>query len=140
MRSFSTEDILEKLASENSQERRMALGVIVLTPLPEFVADVIRTLQQDTDNTVRERAAWVLDQLGSPLAMSVLVDALEDECYGVRSCASWALVRMGEPVVTSVTSVLRSGSDEAREMAYLVLLRVNSPLARDAVRRYWKQN
>lgn len=92
---------------------------------------------RDEVEEVRAAAAWALGQLRDRSSASALVATLCDPSFVVRSNAGWALVYIGEEVVGEVADVLgRSVHADAREMAYLVLARIQSSAARAALRGY----
>lgn len=140
----STEEVLTLLKSDQARER--ALGLALVGKLCCYPAlEQCLLLLRDPDQEVRERAAWALDQLRSPVAVPALIEALCDTSFGVRSNAGWALVHLAqytvpELVVPDVIDVLSSSDDEdARQMAFLVLQYIGGETAQDAIRRYWKR-
>jgi HEAT repeat protein len=46
---------------------------------------------RDTDERVREQAAWALGAIGDARALAGLTAALKDSASGVRRQAAWAL-------------------------------------------------
>lgn len=130
------DQLLALLESPAAKDRKLGLLWIAHYENHDFLGDVLKLLL-DADPQVRERAAWTLDQLENPAAIPALIDALYDDEFGVRSNAGWALVHLGEQVVAQVIEVLQADYEPARQMAYQVLVRMESPSARDAIRRYW---
>ena len=118
-------NILEYLSSDDSTDRISALLEIAAGSLMEHFDRVVHCLLSDRSDTVRERAAWVLDNLNDPRAIPALLRAIHDPCWGVRSGAGWALVHLGESVRSEVEKILReSGNQGAREMALMILQRL----------------
>ncbi|MSP17765.1 MAG: HEAT repeat domain-containing protein [Myxococcales bacterium] len=91
-------------------------------------------LLADADESVRIAAAWALDQLHDLAATPCLVIALADLSFEARSASGWALVHLGERVVDEVAAVLRDGSDDAKEMALLMLRRIAGAAATEVLR------
>ncbi|MEJ5239845.1 MAG: HEAT repeat domain-containing protein [Anaerolineales bacterium] len=60
---------------------------------PQFLQAQIRDLQ-DRDKNKRQRAAWVLAEIGDPQAIPALLYALRDKEEEVRRRVSWALQRI----------------------------------------------
>lgn len=140
---MNTAEIIEFLRSKEASKR--CLGLKLAGRQLEYAALPLasRALVADNDPEVRALAAWTLDQLGSPVTVPALIEALYDPDFNVRSNAGWALVHMAERmipqvVVPDVVDVMRDrNSSNARQMAYLVLNHIGNESARDAIRRYW---
>ncbi|MFO0649581.1 MAG: HEAT repeat domain-containing protein [Polyangiales bacterium] len=97
----------------------------------------LRALTRSVSADVRAAAYWAIDQLRAPEAIPALLAGLDDPDFFVRSNAGWALVHLGPAVTASVQRVaLHSDSDDAREMALLVLERIpaSAPLRATALR------
>lgn len=85
----------------------------------------LRALTRSVSADVRAAAYWAIDQLRTPEAVPALLAGLDDPDFFVRSNAGWALVHLGAAMTESVQRVaLHSDSDDAREMALLVLERI----------------
>ena len=118
-------NIEKDLSSPDKQRRMLALLYIWINRDARYLSPVKDLLVRDPDQEVRARCAWVLDHLRDITAADALLEALSDGDWGVRSNAGWGLVHLGPEISERVTSVLReSHSDEAREMAALVLQRL----------------
>lgn len=100
----------------------------------EQAADLIRQLQH-RDWRRRADAAWELGQIGDPVAVLPLCEALkewsqwEDDRERVRKAAAEALVEFGEPAVLPLCEVLKTGGVGAREWAIEALGRIGDPRA-----------
>lgn len=135
---MDVDQLLARLENRDARERQIALTWVGHYKITNFLGDVLRLLQFDPEKQVRERAAWALDMMQHPASIPALLDALSDAEFQVRSSAGWALVHFGEPIVPEVVEVLKNGSMNAREMAFLVLDRIPSEAAREAIRKYWR--
>lgn len=135
--------IINGLTSPNPNERKIALLRVARTRPRGILGYVMGALHDDHDE-VRAAAAWTLDELGDPDAIPALVDALHDPLFDVRSNAGWALVHLAhrltpQLVVPDMVDILRGKeSEDARQMARLVLEHIGSKDALDAIARYWK--
>jgi len=111
------------LNSNDSVDRAKALSEIAICCYSEYFERVVELMLSDPTNNVREKAAWALDNLNDPRALSALIKAIHDPAFSVRSLAGWALVHLGETLVRSeMEKILReSGDAGAKEMAALVL-------------------
>lgn len=116
-------DIEALLNSEDWEDRRKALSEITINEYAERLDNIIELMLNDPVSTVREHAAWALDNLNNPRAFSALVKAIHDPVFGVRSAAGWAIVHLGAQLVrTDMETIYDSSENQgAREMALLVL-------------------
>lgn len=136
------EKILGYLKSTSARERAIGLMLVGRSRMRPALGQAVRLLT-DQDAEVRASAAWALDQLGSPVTVPALIEALYDPMFSVRSNAGWALVHIAEStvpqvVVPDVVEVLRDmNHEDARQMAYLVLLYIGDDSAHTAIRMYW---
>lgn len=141
--SYNTQDIHRRLKSFNPDERRLAVILIGKAKLYTLAYAVINTMHHDTDAEVRAMAAWALDLMGSVETIPDLLKALYDSNFGVRSNAGWALVHMTNRyspniVVPELIDILRDVEQpHARQMAYLVLARIQDDTAKEAIKNYW---
>ncbi len=94
------------------------------------VEPLIRTLNGD-DDRIRCEAAATLGEIGDPVAVGPLVDALADDA--VAPVAADALVATGEPAVAPVLGLLEGETGAARENAVEVLGRLGAPEAVPAI-------
>ncbi|HEX2620115.1 MAG TPA: HEAT repeat domain-containing protein [Phototrophicaceae bacterium] len=139
----SADEIMPYLKSPNPRERAIGLMLVGRERVSAALGQTVR-LMIDADSEVRATAAWALDQLSSPVTVPALVEALYDPVFTVRSNAGWALVHIArrtlpQVVVADVVEVLRDrASDDARQMAYLVLHHIGDETSREAIRLYWK--
>jgi hypothetical protein len=118
-------DIRAGLADQSPEARARALLHVAHTKDSSFLDDVMWLVLTDPEAVVRERAAWVLDNLRDMRAKEVLLQALRDNTWGVRSNAGWGLVHLGQGVADDVQRVAAtSDNPDAREMARLVLKRL----------------
>ncbi len=129
---------LDNLRSPDPDVRRLALFLAGREGLVEAKSRAVNLMLTDEEPDVRAAAAWALDQFSHPATIPALVDALADPVFDIRSNAGWALVRMGEMAVEPTIAALRQGTKDARQMAYLVLVRIGGRAANDAIDRYWK--
>lgn len=141
---YSLEDVLSRLESENPGDRRVAMVMIGKARMHPLKSAVVEALQTDDDAEVRSMAAWSLDLIGDAHTVPALVEALYDPVFSVRSNAGWALVHLArryvpQLVLPDVVDVLRDkGNPHAREMAYLVLANIHHPDSRAAIETYWR--
>jgi HEAT repeat protein len=137
------EDLLKQLNSSNSRDQVVALVTIGQERRYSAIPQVVATLK-DRHHEVRAMAAWALDLLRSPETVPALIEALHDPVFEVRSNAGWALVHLAQRVfpnlvLPDVIDVLKDDDNEdARQMAYLVLLHVGGAEAEDAINQYWR--
>lgn len=64
----------------------------------------------------RNRAAWALQEIGTP-AIEALLTALGDNEPSVRIRAGWALIKIGKPAVSGLILILKSANSLERERA-----------------------
>lgn len=117
--------IAEQLDSTSDNDRIRALSKIAIHRSMEHLNRAIELMLSDQSDIVREKAAWVVDNLNDPRAAYALLRAIHDPCWGVRSNAGWALVHLGNVVRSDVEQIVRTSSNtDAREMATLILQRL----------------
>lgn len=140
---YTRDDIQRRITSYSADQRRIGAVLIARSRYYDLV-DVLETLLAwDPEAQVRSMAAWALDLLGSPETIPALIDGMYDREFSVRSASGWALVHLAQRfipdlVLAEVIDVLGDEANpKAREMAYLVLSRVQDPRARDAIEQYW---
>lgn len=116
-------DIPTLLSSNDTDDRTRALSEIAMLGYSEYLEQAIELMLSDPINYVREKAAWALDNLNDPKALTALIKAIHDPAFGVRSAAGWALVHLGEKLVRPEMENIQRDSynDDAKEMAHLVL-------------------
>lgn len=137
------EEILVYLKSDEPDKRALGVMIVGKQRLFSGLGWVVRALS-DEHSEVRERAAWALDMLNSPITVPALLEALYDPVFGVRSNAAWALVHIAQRtiphvVVPEVIDVLcDQGCYNARQMAYLILYHIGDETSREAIRLYWR--
>lgn len=140
---ISLEEVLAQLKSPKAKDRIVALAVIGKEHYYAAADQVIATLL-DPEKEVRAIAAWTLDLLGSPDTIPALLEAMHDTTFDVRSNAGWALVHMAQRIypgliLPEVIDILRDDPNEdARQMAYLVLLHIGGDDAEEAIQLYWR--
>jgi HEAT repeat protein len=119
------EAIEQKLLSSLPDDRIDGLMAIAKFHHYQYLDKVINLLLHDSVESVRERAAWALDELNDTNALSALIEAIHDPSWSVRSGAGWALVHLGSVAVPEVRRVSVESRDvNAREMAALILQRL----------------
>ncbi|MBD3367001.1 MAG: hypothetical protein GF405_02355 [Candidatus Eisenbacteria bacterium] len=101
-------------------------------------ADALVGLLQDDDDSVRKAAAAGLDRIARDgpdvvrrHAEDALLEALDDEFYGVRFAASDALGRLGDELVPQLSRLAAEGAGRTRLLAVRSLGRIGG---RDALR------
>jgi HEAT repeat protein len=109
------------LADPDSSTRRRAVQALEATDATEYTGDLGRCLVSDGEARVREEAAQALGRLGSPEAVSFLVEALGDSSEAVRGEAITAL---GELAATSAIPQLRAIYDQNPGRYRLRIVRV----------------
>ncbi|MCP4700880.1 MAG: HEAT repeat domain-containing protein [Gammaproteobacteria bacterium] len=113
------------LKSDIEDEKIYALTVIAVEKLKEHIGPVIDLLVLDPLTSIREKAAWALDELNDKEAIPALLNAIHDPAWGVRSNAGWGLVHLGEVIKSDMKDIVEtSSSKDAKEMAELVLQRL----------------
>lgn len=117
------------LADPDSSTRRRAVQALGAAEAIAYTADLGRCLVSDGEARVREEAAQVLGRLGSPEAVSFLVDALGDSSQAVRGEAITAL---GELAATAAIPQLRAIYDQDPGPYRLRLVRVLERLGDEA--------
>jgi len=74
-------------------------------------------LLSDDDEQTRWKAAETLGRIGSPEAVSPLIDTLWDDDARVRLKAAWALGRIGDPgAVAPLRRLYRMENEDAQEI------------------------
>lgn len=140
------DQVLANLRHKDADVRRTTLFLVGKDRLHTAMTPAIRLMLTDPLPAVRAAAAYAVDRLGNVEAASALVAAMFDTSFEVRSNAGWGLVHLGRrrdspasrAITQQVISVLRdSNSQNAREMAYLVLLRLGGEDANAAIKQYW---
>lgn len=117
--------ISKDLNSKDKQRRLSGISRVWFEKDPHHRDEVKQLLCSDPDPEIRARSAWVLDNFCDFSTKNVLLDALNDGDRNVRSNAGWALVHLGKDVREDVERVLRqTTSEDTREMAHLILLRI----------------
>lgn len=140
----SPTQILKQLKSSDPRDRTVALVLIGRSRLSVLSKEVVQVLEADADPDVRAMAAWTLDLLGLADTIPALLTALYDPYFGVRSNAGWALVHLAhrlfpQLVLPELIDILQDEAHaDARQMAYLVLIRIGGREARQAIELYWK--
>ncbi|RMG57105.1 MAG: HEAT repeat domain-containing protein [Deltaproteobacteria bacterium] len=81
----------------------------------------------------RYAAAWALGEIGDPRAVFPLVEALEDENFGIVKMATRALIKLGRPVVPVLIDELKEGSPQKVEALLIALEDIGDPRAEEAV-------
>jgi HEAT repeat protein len=139
----SFEEVMMMMSSPDATQRALGVKYIGKHRYRQAIDVCIASLSDENDE-VRAFSAWALDRIGDPETIPALIDALEDDTFGVRSNAGWALVHMArrlvaQLVIPDVVDVLRySDNADARQMAYLVLHHIGGEDARNAMKLYWK--
>jgi len=84
---------------------------------------------RDLDAMAREKAVHYLEHKASQTSIERLVQALEDESFGVRWAAAEALSKIGEAALPALLNALINKADHhwLREGAYHVLYCNSSP-------------
>ncbi len=129
------------LNSASARERELAL-LHVGKYRHAHTASLCVVALKDDNGAVRAAAAWALDQLSDPNTVEALVSALYDPDFTVRSNAGWALVHLARRImptmiVPEVVDVLQqTKSDDARQMAYVVLYHIDDQLSRNILRKF----
>lgn len=129
--------LLGYLESRAPKDRETGLIWIARYHYLDFLGDVLRLLQ-DPVADVREQAAQTLSILHHPASIPALADALYDVSYTVRFTAGWALVSFGNESIPYVKDVLISEDKAARQAAYHVLSRIDTPESREVLRELWR--
>ena len=86
----------------------------------------------DTDNEVRQEAAFGLAQLADAGALNALIASLKDPQGGVRSNAAWGLGRIGNVKATLplLAAACHDPVEKVRQDAKQALLAIGAPAAR----------
>ena len=100
-----------------------------LTKLEAAVSGLIKLLE-DSEESVREAAAFALGEIGSDTATSGLIKLLEDSEESVREAAAFALGEIGSDTATSgLIKLLKDSEEFVREAAALALGEIGSDTA-----------
>lgn len=141
-----TDKIIANLHHPNANVRRTTLFLVGSKRMVAGFRHAMALVLTDEDSAVRAAAAWALDQLANVEAAPALLYALYDTAFEVRSNAGWGLVNLGRrrdapasrAIIPAVIAILRESKNvNAREMAYLILIRLGGRQANDAIDRYW---
>jgi len=115
-------EIRKLVTSENTDDRLFALSQIAILRLKDLLDVTADIMLNDVSSTIRERAAWALDNLNDERALSAFVTAINDEKFGVRSTAGWGLVHLGDIVIPYMQEIIEKDENpDAKQMARLVL-------------------
>lgn len=93
--------------------------------MKEGATDSVRALiasLRDTEEEVREEAAWALGEIGHPASVVPLIRALGDESQPVQEAAVEALVKLGEDAIPEVIRSLGSDNPIVQRNALQVLI------------------
>jgi hypothetical protein len=140
--------VLDNLRHDDPDVRRVNLFLAAKEQITTTIPRAITLMLTDDDASVRAAAAYALDQINNVDTAASLLLALHDDSFDVRSNAGWGLVKMGRrkdapasrAIIPELIDVLadNTNSHDAREMAYMVLLRIGGKRAYEAIDRYWK--
>jgi HEAT repeat protein len=113
--------VKDSLARQRARESLVDIGKPAVVPLMEALA------APASDYYVRWEAAKVLSELEDPEAAPVLVNALEDDSFGIRWLAAEGLISLGQDGLAPILEALVQRSDSAvlREGAHHVLRMLN---------------
>jgi hypothetical protein len=115
-------EISKLITSGNADDRLIALSQIAVFRLKDLLDVTIDLMLNDLSSTVRERAAWALDNLNDARALSAFIAAIHDVEFPVRSTAGWGLVHLGDIVIPYMQEIIEKNENpDAKEMAQLVL-------------------
>lgn len=115
-------EISRLIASGNADDRLVALSQIAVFRLEDLLEVTIDIMLNDLSSTIRERAAWALDNLNDERALSAFISAIHDGEFLVRSTAGWGLVHLGDIVIPYMQEIIEKDENpDAKEMAKLVL-------------------
>jgi hypothetical protein len=115
-------EISKLITSENADDRLVALSQIAVFRLKDLLEVTIDIMLNDLSSTVRERAAWALDNLNDERVLSAFISAIHDDEFLVRSTAGWGLVHLGDIVIPYMQEIIEKNENpDAKEMAKLVL-------------------
>lgn len=119
--------LIATLAGNDGLERQRARESLVDIGKPAVAALIEVLAAPDSNYHTRWEAAKALSDLEDPEAASVLVNALEDEDFGVRWLAAEGLIAMGRDGLAPLLEALVKRSDSAslREGAHHVLRMLN---------------
>lgn len=117
------QEIVDKIKSDNIDNRLQALTEIRVFQLKELLDIVMEIMHKDKSSEVRQSAAFTLDNLNDERALQSLIQAIHDNTFDVRSAAGWGLVHLGDMVIPYMEEIIeKSDNAGAREMAHLVLI------------------
>lgn len=118
-------DLEELFRSADAEDRLEAVVRVGVYGLSKHLEQLVRILRSEIVPEVRRKAAQVIDSLGDRRAIQPLLEALSDRDFDVRSSAAWALVHLGPEVRPLVNEVLNSTNPRARDMAQMILVRLD---------------
>ena len=115
--------LIATLAGNDGLERQRARESLVDIGKPAVAALIEVLAAPDSNYHMRWEAAKALSDLEDPEAASMLVNALEDEDFGVRWLAAEGLIALGRDGLSPLLKALvkRSNSTSLREGAHHVL-------------------
>ena len=115
-----------RLESSDPGLRAKALFQIAMRQDESFLDTVVVIVANDSDEKVREAAAFALDQFHDVRAKDALLMALHDPVWAVRSSAGWGLVHLGRTAVEEDVRLLaKENSDpNVSEMTTMILDRL----------------
>ncbi len=124
----SLSHIIKALNDGHAEVRQAAVHVLRKSCRPEAIAALVERLRLDSNKAVRENAAWVLGEIGHPLAVPGLISKLQDECSSVRVRVVEALGKLGDPRSTeSLAPLLRDSNPGVRAKVIWALDKIKLP-------------
>lgn len=105
----SVDTLIAALASYNGLVRKQARDSLVEIGKPAVPA--LLEILTHQSGQVRWEAAKVLSQIGDPVAVSAMIEALEDADLGVRWLAAEGLIRAGREGLEPLLQALINHSD-----------------------------
>jgi HEAT repeat protein len=130
-RSASTYPLLVQALTDPGPARVQVLHALSKIRDPASVAEIL-PLADDEDDAVAAKAWWALGRIGTPGAVTALVDHLGDEDEFRRKELTRALEQADEAAVAALATRLADPDTSVRRHAAEVLLGIGDPAARAA--------
>jgi HEAT repeat protein len=113
--------LLEKVNSEDSNERRIAIEELMFEELDEHALKIISSKISDADRGVRNAASQVLISNESDAVPGFITPFVASEEISVRNLAGEILIQFGSKSITPLLEFLPKGNDDDKKFVIDVM-------------------
>jgi beta-lactamase regulating signal transducer with metallopeptidase domain len=127
----AAEALAKALRSDrDASVREMAAWSLADADHSNVAVEALSAALRDSNNEVRETAAWALGNVGSRAAVEPLANALTDPSPEMRKRAAWALGNLDlKQAPPALINLLKDSDPETRETAAWALYEIEDPAA-----------